>query len=355
MNQNKIGKFITERRREKGLTQDDIAKRLGITSQSVSKWERGVNVPDISVLKELSGILGVTVEELLKGRCENSSTLNEKNIVEYDESKKDKKAILLIIFITGVLILAIAVGVYLRNNSKKSETNKPSQYTEKFFEVEKDHPMVNEALSYVDFMLHLNEPLVEKLFDKNETKVTEENFSRDEKMYLVLSKCSKDFGGFIYYAVDYYFKPEELEGLVFEDTSFIKDYQSEGKHYLIQDSIVLTYERNMYNATASPGGELEEPRYVFDLIDVRRNKDLLIIDFKMGYVRHEFRSDDSGPELFVYKNIKDTTSIEKADERFEFDDKYKIFKASLDEEYNKFRYTLKIVNDKVYFESIERL
>lgn len=59
----KMGKFIAELRKQKGLTQEAVARRLGITSQAVSKWEKGVNIPDISFLKELSEILDVEVEE----------------------------------------------------------------------------------------------------------------------------------------------------------------------------------------------------------------------------------------------------------------------------------------------------
>ena len=64
MDQNKMGKFIKELREEKGLTQKDIGDKLHITDNSVSKWERGINAPDIYYLGPLSEMLGVTVTEL---------------------------------------------------------------------------------------------------------------------------------------------------------------------------------------------------------------------------------------------------------------------------------------------------
>ena len=67
MDQNKMGKFIRELREEKGLTQKDIGDKLHITDNSVSKWERGINAPDIYYLGPLSEMLGVTVKELLNG------------------------------------------------------------------------------------------------------------------------------------------------------------------------------------------------------------------------------------------------------------------------------------------------
>ena len=67
MNQIKMGKFIKELRQEKGLTQKEIGDQLNITDNSVSKWERGINTPDIYYLAPLSKILGVSINELLNG------------------------------------------------------------------------------------------------------------------------------------------------------------------------------------------------------------------------------------------------------------------------------------------------
>ncbi len=67
MDQSKIGSFIMERRREKGLTQAQLAERLNITDRAVSKWETGKSLPDSSTMLELCGILECTVDELLNG------------------------------------------------------------------------------------------------------------------------------------------------------------------------------------------------------------------------------------------------------------------------------------------------
>jgi len=67
MNQDKMGIFISELRKENKLTQKELADMLGIMDTSVSKWERGINAPDISYLTELSKIFHVTVKELLNG------------------------------------------------------------------------------------------------------------------------------------------------------------------------------------------------------------------------------------------------------------------------------------------------
>ena len=67
MNQEKMGLFISKLRKENKMTQRQLADKLGIMDTSVSKWERGVNAPDISYLTELSKIFHVTVQEILNG------------------------------------------------------------------------------------------------------------------------------------------------------------------------------------------------------------------------------------------------------------------------------------------------
>ena len=79
MNQIRIGRFIAERRRQKGLTQAQVADRLGLTDKAVSKWERGIAMPDSSIMLELCGILGISVNELLIGEKIDGDSIEKKN------------------------------------------------------------------------------------------------------------------------------------------------------------------------------------------------------------------------------------------------------------------------------------
>ena len=63
----KSGRFIAERRKELGLTQKELAEKLFLSDKAVSKWERGLSLPDVGVLQPLSGVLEVTLTELLRG------------------------------------------------------------------------------------------------------------------------------------------------------------------------------------------------------------------------------------------------------------------------------------------------
>ena len=87
-----MGKYIAEKRKALGLTQKQLAEQLGMSDKSVSKWERGICLPDVSVYMELCGILGISMNEFLAGE-----DISEENIVKIAEDNliqvaKDSKA-----------------------------------------------------------------------------------------------------------------------------------------------------------------------------------------------------------------------------------------------------------------------
>ena len=79
MDQLKIGKFIADCRKQKALTQLQLAEKLGITDKAISKWERGVAMPDSSIMLELCDILDISVTELLSGEKISMDNTNQKN------------------------------------------------------------------------------------------------------------------------------------------------------------------------------------------------------------------------------------------------------------------------------------
>ena len=78
MDQEKIGKFIKKLRKDNNLTQDELAKKLGVTYQAVSKWENGKSIPDIAILKDISILFNVNIDELLEGNVKEKKKLNKK-------------------------------------------------------------------------------------------------------------------------------------------------------------------------------------------------------------------------------------------------------------------------------------
>ena len=122
MDQLKIGKFIAECRKKANLTQMQLAEKLSITDKAVSKWERGVAMPDTSIMLELCDILSINVNELLSGEkisMENNNQKNEQLLLDMSkELEKKNKAvwssmwIIMIISIT-VLIAGIFIAAFL--------------------------------------------------------------------------------------------------------------------------------------------------------------------------------------------------------------------------------------------------
>ena len=122
MDQMKIGKFIADCRKQKNLTQMQLSEKLGITDKAISKWERGIAMPDSSIMLELCDILGISVNELLSGEKINMENNNEKNeqlLLEMaKELEKKNKTIwssmwaIMIVSMT-VLIAGIFIAAFL--------------------------------------------------------------------------------------------------------------------------------------------------------------------------------------------------------------------------------------------------
>lgn len=113
MDQIKIGKFISELRKEKGMTQEQLAEKLGVTQKSVSRWETGKNMPDLSLLQTLSSELDISVSELLDGEKISVEIKNVdeaiNQIIDYSAGLKRHQIFNLkdVDFITGIIIVLI--------------------------------------------------------------------------------------------------------------------------------------------------------------------------------------------------------------------------------------------------------
>ena len=84
----KFGLFVTELRKKKNLTQKDLAEKLYVSDKTVSKWERGLSMPNVVLLIPIADILDVTVTELLRGeKIDTQKNIEKKEIEEY--SKRD--------------------------------------------------------------------------------------------------------------------------------------------------------------------------------------------------------------------------------------------------------------------------
>lgn len=128
MNQEKIGKFIAQRRRLKKLTQLELAEKLGVSDRSVSNWENGKCMPDVSLFKPLCEELDISVNDLLSGEEIKIERLNEKfeenivNTINYSNRRFSKynNIISFIIVIFGLFISISAIMIFPSESSWKS-------------------------------------------------------------------------------------------------------------------------------------------------------------------------------------------------------------------------------------------
>ena len=117
MDQSYIGQRLKTLRKEKGLTQEQLGERLGVSSRSVSRWENGVNLPDFDLLLELCRLYGVSLDELLKGEKRTVSEETEQALTLAAEYTSEQQRRLIrrlhILAWIGVIGWIVFLAVYL--------------------------------------------------------------------------------------------------------------------------------------------------------------------------------------------------------------------------------------------------
>lgn len=118
MNQSKVGAFIAEKRKEHGMTQKQLAEKLGITDRAVSKWETGKSLPDASLMLELCDLLGITVNDLLSGEVvsmDDYNEVSEKNLLDMVRQKEeaDKNLLTMEVVIGAISVPFLLIMVFL--------------------------------------------------------------------------------------------------------------------------------------------------------------------------------------------------------------------------------------------------
>lgn len=125
MNQEKIGKFIASCRKQKNITQQELAEKLGVSDRTIGNWENGRNMPDLSLFKPLCDELAITLNDLMSGEKVNQKEYQEKleeniiNTINYTNKKiKNKNNFIgLILIIFGILISITAVAIFPSESS----------------------------------------------------------------------------------------------------------------------------------------------------------------------------------------------------------------------------------------------
>lgn len=126
MNTFDVGKFISELRKEKGLTQKELAENLNVTDKAVSKWETGKCYPDIEMIEKLSQLFNISINEILNGErilLEKVQKEADKTIVQViKNSKKEKhKGRIIALILSFITLVSGAFAIYQAVNTPKTE------------------------------------------------------------------------------------------------------------------------------------------------------------------------------------------------------------------------------------------
>lgn len=124
MDQEKVGLFIKNIRIKNNLTQKQLADKLNVTYQAVSKWERGLNVPDIAIMMEISKLFNVDITEIISG---------EENKIKMKKKKNNKKIYYILLTISTIIILIFTLYlIFKHNNDTNFEFKKISSDCDNF-------------------------------------------------------------------------------------------------------------------------------------------------------------------------------------------------------------------------------
>ena len=123
MNQQKIGNFLKQLRKEKGLTQEELAEQFYVSSRSVSRWETGMNMPDIDTLILLSDFYNVDIHEIISGERKNNdmdieSVETLKMVAEYAVTKSKNKSIFTLRNVIISTIITVIVVAFFGKETK---------------------------------------------------------------------------------------------------------------------------------------------------------------------------------------------------------------------------------------------
>ena len=131
----KIGKYIAAKRKALGLTQKQLAEKLNMSDKSVSKWERGICLPDVSVYLELCKILDISINEFLAGEDIPKETIEQKaeeNIIQITKDNKNKQKYLKKII--RLLIVMLVVFIFITSIFIYQKLTQPQNYIEPYLE-----------------------------------------------------------------------------------------------------------------------------------------------------------------------------------------------------------------------------
>jgi len=201
MNPEKVGKFIKKLRKKNNLTQKDLADKYGVTYQAVSKWENGINIPEISLIREMSKDFNVSVEDILDG--EDKSNPNS-------YKKRPIKFILLVLALLSIIGMNIYLVLNRDNFNFKTITTTCKEFK------------VTGTIAFDSKKSSINISKIEYCGGDDNTKYDKiecELYEKHEDTKTLISKCNKEGSN------------EKLEDYLADVEIRVDDYQQKCKSY----------------------------------------------------------------------------------------------------------------------------
>ena len=230
----KVGNFIRELRKKNGLTQKLFGEKYGVTYQAVSKWERGINMPDISLLRQISNDFNVSIESILDGEVKEEKVKenNDKKIKE----KKEKTERLIYPYIFGaiafIFIALLVLLLFVNNKPKESFTFKTLSTTCKEFKV-------TGVIAYDDIKSSVNISNIDYCGGDDDNVYDElscELYEEENNSKKLVAKCNKEG------------KNQKLEDYLAEVEVKVDNYVQQCKSYQ-HNSIYLEIKASKDNKT----------------------------------------------------------------------------------------------------------
>lgn len=154
MDKEQLGSFISQLRKEQNITQKELADILGVTDKAVSKWERGLSFPDISLLEPIAAAFDVSIPELLQGKRfpkkEPVSVAEVEKVLDdslhiFDSELKRKhiisKSIILLCCMSVMLLISIILNIINMTKPENTETYIPVPYHEAYETIVSDNQL----------------------------------------------------------------------------------------------------------------------------------------------------------------------------------------------------------------------
>ena len=183
----KVGNFIRELRKKNGLTQKAFGEKYGITYQAVSKWERGINIPDISLLREISKDFNVSLENILDGEVKEEKIENKK---EKPIKVKEPKLIFpYVIGVVGFIFIGLLITLLFLNNGSKEG------FTFKTLSTTCDEFKVTGVIAYDNNKSSVNISNIDYCGGDDVTiydTISCELYEEEGKTKTLIAKCNKD-------------------------------------------------------------------------------------------------------------------------------------------------------------------